>query len=127
MKSLAGANQDDKLDYRTQALSDAEKGERFVSGDVYDLIILLFFLNGGILIFFCLSKYQRSWWQHDQNYKSGFRMLKLTMIHSRCARLWPSRTSSPYIIFVASFLIRGIHYSSILHDVLYFVNWILLA
>jgi hypothetical protein len=43
MKFLAGANQDDKPDYRTQALSDAEKGERFVSGDVYDLIILLFF------------------------------------------------------------------------------------
>ena len=59
MKSLAGANPDAKPDYRTQALSDlnkleqkvillnemldnvdAEKGERFVSGDAYDVIIL---------------------------------------------------------------------------------------
>ena len=59
MKSLAGANPDSKPDYRTQALSDlnkleqkvillnemldnvdAEKGERFVSGDAYDVIIL---------------------------------------------------------------------------------------
>jgi len=56
MKSLAGANPDDKPDYRTQALSDlkleqkvillnemldnvdAEKGERFVSGDAYDQV-----------------------------------------------------------------------------------------
>jgi ADP-ribosylation factor-binding protein GGA len=55
MKSLAGANPDAKPDYRTQALSDlnkleqkvvllnemldnvdADKGERFVSGDAYD-------------------------------------------------------------------------------------------
>ena len=62
MKSLAGANPDAKPDYRTQALSDlnkleqkvillnemldnvdAEKGERFVSGDAYDVIFLLFY------------------------------------------------------------------------------------
>ena len=57
MKSLAGANPDAKPDYRTQALTDlnkleqkvillndmldnvdAERGERFVSGDAYDVI-----------------------------------------------------------------------------------------
>jgi len=57
MKSLAGANPDAKPDYRTQALSDlnkleqkvilmnemldnvdAEKGEKFVSGDAYDQV-----------------------------------------------------------------------------------------
>ena len=101
MKSLAGANPDAKPDYRTQALSDlnkleqkvillnemldnvdAEKGERFVSGDAYDVIILPFLLKDRMLMEFLVvvhSKYQRSWWQHDQNYKSGFRMLKLTI------------------------------------------------
>jgi hypothetical protein len=54
---------------------DAERGERFVSGDAYDVIILRFLEWLDTDRVFC-SKYQRSWWQHDQNYKSGFRMLK---------------------------------------------------
>ena len=88
MKSLAGANPDAKPDYRTQALSDlnkleqkvillnemldnvdAEKGERFVSGDAYDVIILFCVflfdkrpgMNADGVFFFFHSKYQRSW------------------------------------------------------------------
>ena len=64
MKSLADVNPDAKPDYRTRALSDlnkleqkvvllnemldnvdADKGERFVSGDAYDVIIIVIFLS----------------------------------------------------------------------------------
>ena len=75
MKSLAGANPDAKPDYRTQALSDlnkleqkvillnemldnvdAEKKERFVSGDAYDVIILDFLdERPGANGFFCVG------------------------------------------------------------------------
>jgi ADP-ribosylation factor-binding protein GGA len=63
MKSLAGANPDAKPDYKTQALNDlnkleqnvillnemldnvdTERGERFVSGDVYDVCFSLKYL-----------------------------------------------------------------------------------
>jgi len=59
MKSLAGANPDAKPDYRSQALTelnkleqkvillnemldnvDAEKGEKFATGDAYDVSLL---------------------------------------------------------------------------------------
>ena len=73
MKSLAGANPDAKPDYRTQALSDlnkleqkvvllnemldnvdAEKREKFVSGDAYDVIIFchLLLMKGWMLMGF---------------------------------------------------------------------------
>ena len=64
MRSLADANPDAKPDYRTQALLDlnkleqkvvllnemldnvdVDKGERFVSGDAYDVIIIVIFLS----------------------------------------------------------------------------------
>ena len=64
MKSLAGANPDAKPDYRTRVLSDlnkleqkvvllnemldnvdVDKEERFVSGDAYDVIIIVIFLS----------------------------------------------------------------------------------
>lgn len=60
MKSLAGANPDAKPDYRSQALTelnkieqkvillnemvdnvDTERGEKFVTGDAYDVSILV--------------------------------------------------------------------------------------
>ena len=70
MKSLAGANPDAKPDYRTQALTDlnkleqkvillnemldnvdADRGEKFASGDAYDVIsfFICFPSNAGML------------------------------------------------------------------------------
>ena len=61
---------------------DAERGERFAGGDAYDVILFICFLqtldDEG---FVDRSKYQWSWWQHDQSYKSEFRMLKLTILN----------------------------------------------
>ena len=79
MKSLAGANPDAKPDYRTQALSDlnkleqkvillsemldnvdAEKGEKFATGDAYDVIFSNFIetLDADGFFFGDRSKYQ---------------------------------------------------------------------
>jgi hypothetical protein len=101
MKSLAGANPDAKPDYRTQALADlnkleqkvillnemldnvdVDKSEKFVSGDAYDVIFFSAFVKClELLMGLSVSKYQRFWWQHDRNYKSGFRMLKLMILN----------------------------------------------
>lgn len=70
MKSLAGANPDAKPDYRSQALTelnkleqkvvllnemldnvDAERGERFASGDAYDVRSIFFSFHHTLILF----------------------------------------------------------------------------
>lgn len=98
MKSLAGANPDAKPDYRTQALADlnkleqkvillnemldnadTERGERFTSGDAYDVSQLGFrFLATSDV---ACSKSRVSSPAHDPKYRNGYQMHSL-MIQS---------------------------------------------
>lgn len=96
MKSLAGANPEAKPDYRSQALTDlnkleqkvillnemldnadTERGERFTTGDAYDVRIKLF--DQSIRYSRCntTSNYLLSFETLDRRSRSGYQMLRV--------------------------------------------------
>lgn len=98
MKSLAGANPEAKPDYRGQALTelnkleskvillnemldnvDVDRGEKFVTGDAYDVCNLAFPLER--LADDCHSKYHPSSRLQDRRFKSGSRMPRTTILN----------------------------------------------
>lgn len=107
MKSLAGANPDAKPDYRSQALTelnkleqkvillnemldnaDTEQGEKFASGDVYDVSLWCHFLSIHHS-FHTSSKYLRFLEMRDPRFRNGSRTLRL-MTQSHSVRTKPT-------------------------------------
>lgn len=91
MKSLAGANPDAKPDYRAQALTelnkleqkvillnemldnvDTTRGEKFVTGDAYDVRLCCFSFHGRAGPNSLSSKFHLFSRPHDPRFKNGF-------------------------------------------------------